>query len=236
VTDTPSWAAPGDDSGFGPGPGSGSGSGFDPASGFGQPLAAPPPSGPRQGPLVALALAVLLLAAAGGVVAAVRVGDKDRDAVTVAAAGCAGPSVDAEAVPGVAKHGGGTIEYETSPPYAGEHNPLPLPASSRPVERGTTPFAVERAVHNLEHGYVVVWYDSDASQEDVDRVADEVRAARLQKVLMVPWDRGTFENTRFALSAWGHIRYCEQPDAESIAAFYSEHGGPNGDAPERNAF
>jgi len=205
------------------------------------PLAAPRPSGSGRGPVVAVALAVVLLGAAGAVLALSRVGDEHQVSVagtvsgTFAPAGCAGPAVDAEVIPEASKHREGTIEYETAPAYGGEHNPLPLPRAQQVYQRGMGPDLVERAVHNLEHAYVVVWYDTEASQEDVDRVAGEVRATRYDKVIMVPWDRGTFADTRFALSAWGHLRYCEQPDAASITAFYEEHGGSYGDAPEKLA-
>jgi hypothetical protein len=134
------------------------------------------------------------------------------------------------------EHVQGDVDYPSSPPFAGSHHPMPLPASPQVVARDGAPeHVVERAVHNLEHGYVVVWYDARATDAQVQAVGDAVREVGERKVLVVPWSRDELDGPPFTLSAWGHLQSCMQPDAASVRAFWDQHGGTNGDAPERNA-
>lgn len=134
---------------------------------------------------------------------------------------------------GPPQHRTGRVEYDVVPPDSGEHNPMPLASSTRLVTpEEAEPLVAERAVHNLEHGYVILWYDPD-------RVHMGALRARLFEVsvralIAVPWDRGGLGDTPYVLTAWGHAQECTgPPPAAVIEAFYADHGGPNGDAPEK---
>ena len=137
-------------------------------------------------------------------------------------------------VPAGLQHRTGPIEYDASPPYGGVHNGVPLPAFRRVIHRDSAPeLVVERAVHNLEHGYVVVWYGEDVSEERVNEVGDALAEAGVSKALVVPY-AGTMDAS-FTLAAWGHTQACARPDAAALRAFWDAHGGPNGEAPEASA-
>ena len=58
---------------------------------------------------------------------------------------------------GLQQHTGATVDYPTSPPVSGEHNPTP-------AECGVhgTPIQNEMQVHSLEHGGVGIQYRPDA--------------------------------------------------------------------------
>src|SRR6185437_13896069 len=87
------------------------------------------------------------------------------------AAGCDGVHNDPVSSGGSAVHVTAPIDYSKEkygdtrggtppiPPSGGRHNPVSLGDTNRfyPLAQKPRP---ERAVHNLEHGYVVVWYDS----------------------------------------------------------------------------
>lgn len=195
------------------------------------PLAAPSATR-RRGELVVLAVVAVLV-----VLAAIGFATRDDDSrgllARPAGGGCLA-MVDQPA--GSAEHRPGEIEYAYVPPSSGPHNGAPLTTARQVIPRDDAPDrVVERAVHNLEHGYVVVWYDDTATDEEVAAVADAARAAFLRKLLVVPWDRGAFGGPSFVLAAWGHVQPCELPDAEAIKAFWVAHGGENGEAPEARA-
>ncbi len=50
---------------------------------------------------------------------------------------------------------GQAFDYPDRPPAAGPHDPSPLPDTPHVYER---PVSETRAVHNLEHAFVVIWY------------------------------------------------------------------------------
>jgi len=197
----------------------------------------PPVAAPKRGMpgWVVGAIAVVAVLVVLGAIGAVATKDDEPSGPAGLAASGAGCGTIADyAVPEGAVHADGTIEYDTKPPYGGRHNPTWLPSFQPVIRRGSAPeHVVERAVHNLEHAYVVVWYGDDASEEDLDAVADAVSDADLRKVLVVPYP-GEFE-TPFALAAWGHVQYCARPDEAELRTFWDLHGGQHGDAPEKNA-
>lgn len=199
---------------------------------------APPPGAPAPAPRRGLpgwlvgAIAVVAVLVVLGAVGVATSKDDRGGARPAAGAGCG--TIADHPIPEAAKHVEGPIAYDTKPPHGGEHNPTWLPAFQKVIRRGSAPdLVVERAVHNLEHAYVVVWYGDDVRDEDLDAVAGAVADANLPKVLVVPYP-GTLD-TPFALAAWGHVQHCEQPDEAALRAFWDLHGGPNGDAPEKNA-
>ena len=61
---------------------------------------------------------------------------------------------------------GPKVEYAESPPDAGEHYPTPAPFTKHFYAEADRP-PVETLVHNLEHGYTVVWYRADAPSKQI---------------------------------------------------------------------
>jgi hypothetical protein len=90
---------------------------------------------------------------------------------------------------------GATVDYsaEPSPPAFGQHEPSPDPITRKLYTDSDRP-RVETLVHNLEHGYTILWYDAtvagdDAQMNDLRAIADKFKGEddyRL-KVKLVPW-------------------------------------------------
>ena len=87
--------------------------------------------------------------------------------VTAAAAGC--DPVAEEAATGNQEHveDGTDIPYAKSPPDSGPHYAVPAPFLKHFYAEADRP-AVGTLVHNLEHGYTVVWYRASAPQDQID--------------------------------------------------------------------
>ena len=93
----------------------------------------------------------------------------------------------------------------------------------------------EKAVHNLEHAYVVVWYDKTVGEDQIQRLKDAADAAE-GKFLVVPWDRADFpDDKHIVLTAWGFRQQCSDVSGAVMQKFKDEHGGNAGKAPEKAA-
>ncbi len=132
------------------------------------------------------------------------------------------------------------VDYTQTPPTSGRHHPQPLDGSTTFYEPDQVPQATEKAVHNLEHGYVVAWYDKDLPQPEQDvlrQVAEAVEPATpggTAKFMAVPWDRGVFPDGRhLVLTAWGHAQPCTRVSGAVIQQFIDSYRAPKGDAPEK---
>jgi hypothetical protein len=121
------------------------------------------------------------------------------------------------------------------PATAGRHS-SPLPPEPAVYEQ---PIPEENAVHNLEHGYVLIYY----AAEGENALAEDVRS-RLEdlaqgedKVLMAPYP--DLANS-FDLVAWGKLQTCSPPedadpdDAATTAEFFISEFRSGGLAPEPN--
>lgn len=95
----------------------------------------------------------------------------------------------------------------------------------------------ERAlVHNLEHGYVVAYYDSDAPDEQVEELKSFAREqidGNYPKIIVSPWDGDLPESHNFAFTAWNVRQMCEELDTETLSVFLADHHSGAGDAPEK---
>lgn len=118
--------------------------------------------------------------------------------------------------------GFGSVAYETDPPTSGRHvGQLAAP--------GVSDLAIpdEIAVHQMEHGYVVVWYNCNAASGLTGEACTELRndlSAIVQpsaqanvNVVMSP--DPTMEH-RIALTAWQYMDTMEEVDRERIQAFF----------------
>lgn len=142
------------------------------------------------------------------------------------------------------------VEYQHIPPSSGKHY-------SNPVAFAATPFfttkdnpPVENLVHNMEHGYTILWYDPQLTGGDLDEIEDMAKRlrddAKYQQFIATPWDPtyGAFPADKFvALTHWsapdentgtgfGHRLFCERLSGQAVQDFMDKY--PATDAPERN--
>jgi hypothetical protein len=140
---------------------------------------------------------------------------------------------------------GEQIEYASAPPTSGPHYAVPASFNRKFYTPSDTP-AVESLVHNLEHGYTILWYDPAVLDEQesmltelATKVTDdeEVAEAVNGKFIVAPWDveRGALpDGTAFALTHWGaeqgYRQHCGELSGEVVRDFVAAH--PSSDAPE----
>ncbi len=160
--------------------------------------------------------------------------------LTTEAAGCLDPKdedVPKDATDEAVKHtsrDGDRVDYPAHPPTSGRHNPTPLPVGAKKFYSRDENPPPERAVHNMEHGFVVVWYDKTVSAEDIDLLEQAADGAE-GKFLVVPWTREDFpDDKHIVMTAWAEREQCSGVSGEAMQKFYDQFGGPNGKAPEKN--
>jgi uncharacterized protein DUF3105 len=128
--------------------------------------------------------------------------------------------------------------YPTIPPASGPHAdipPGPLPAG---VYDSLTLEELYRAIHSLEHGATIVWYDPLAPAGQVARVTG-FYDRRLQdaqvgqdRVIVAPYDfpddpAGILpEGTQMALVSWHRLRMCASVDLAVAFDFTSQYSSP----------
>jgi hypothetical protein len=111
---------------------------------------------------------------------------------SIAAAGC--DPIAEQVATGNQDHvpEGTKVDYAQSPPDSGTHNPSPAPFTKHFYSEADRP-AVETLVHNLEHGYTVVWYRADAPEEQIqnlERIAKTFGSDDynpVDKFIAAPW-------------------------------------------------
>ncbi len=125
--------------------------------------------------------------------------------------------------------------YNTNPPTSGPH------AGTVRADFYETAPPDENLVHNLEHGYVVIWYNctglDDAGcqslktqiQGIMDRAKPVVVASDIKKLIAVP--RRTMDSL-IALTSWGRIYKLSAFDEAAMLQFINEFRNK---APEPNA-
>ena len=113
------------------------------------------------------------------------------------------------------------IKYNSFPPTSGTHYFEPAPWGIYPTDVPEI-----RAVHNLEHGGIVVNYGSKVPAATVDLletfVDDDPRA-----MLMFPIDK---LGDKIAVSAWTYLATCKTYDEDAYKTF---RGAFRGKGPER---
>jgi hypothetical protein len=139
------------------------------------------------------------------------------------AAGCTGTVNDASQG---SSHVTTTVNYKFSPPSSGSHNPDPLP-DGIPFYNPASGIPVERAVHNLEHGFIVGWYDKDLPAAQVEKLRS-LAANAGPRFIGVPWTRGAFpDGKHFVLTAWDRTQRCTTVSADVIKDFVAKHANPD---------
>jgi hypothetical protein len=194
---------------------------------------------------------IILLGALGGVVAYAISDAKSKQlpglGVSVAAAQCNPTTTDSGG--GKAQHvGPGTsqpkvtsVKYDTVPPSHGPHFVSPdvsgrdfYTAADRPV--------LETLVHNLEHGYTILWYDGTKVKDTtlLKNIADQANKLPESsgKFKVVEWDasRGSFPADKpYALVHWatdaGHRQLCGNVSGQAIVDFVKKYPMSNTQEP-----
>ena len=149
---------------------------------------------------------------------------------------------------------GTQIDYPDSPPAFGPHwnepGQAPVPIHQRFYTTDNRP-ELEELVHNLEHGYTILWYDDTAANSPSMLADVKSIAARLDvsdtnnrySFKAVPWtkdDGDPFpDGKHIALTAWttdsagdqwGEWQYCSKPSGEAVQDFMAKF--PYTNAPE----
>ncbi len=164
--------------------------------------------------------------------------------VSAAEADCDDATDDAATGGNDHREDGTAIEYDQVPPSSGPHWAQPaFPAREFYTDRDRP--AVEQLVHNLEHGYTILWYDDTVTGADRDELEKLAASAREDdntrgKFIVAPWDqeRGRLpEGKHVALTHWGaeqgHRQLCGAPSGAVVEDFVAEY--PASDSPEPNA-
>lgn len=113
---------------------------------------------------------------------------------------------------------GTDITYETTPPTSGDHYATPADAGFY-----DTAIPEEQAVHNLEHGQVVIWYSPDAPQETIDAIQSVVDDEPIGLVA-VPYD-SVPSGSEVSFSAWGASQSCADFSNDVLNQFRATYQG-----------
>lgn len=116
------------------------------------------------------------------------------------------------------------IAYAEAPPASGNHRSQPAPFARSFYDAKDRP-QVETLVHNLEHGYVIAWYDesiaADKSQLDDLKKIGEKYNLNQERFIVAPWtsdDGPAFPNGK-------HIAYTRwSADAANQGDFKKQAG------------
>jgi hypothetical protein len=92
-------------------------------------------------------------------------------------------------------------------------------------------------VHNLEHGYVNVFWDQDAPAEQVEALKNWARGeidGEHPKMVVAPWTGEPFaEGSNFAFVGWNARQMCGQFDPDVGQVFTTNYYGNDGLAPQQ---
>lgn len=123
-------------------------------------------------------------------------------------------------------------QYNSDPPTSGLHYATEAQAGFYDENIYTYPAGY--LVHNLEHGYVIIWYNCDlldetgcaALKSQIRTVMDDLGGVKL---IAYPWNS---IDVPVATTSWGRIQKFEVFDMEQAKAFYRANLNR---APEPNA-
>jgi Protein of unknown function (DUF3105) len=167
--------------------------------------------------------------------------------VSASQAGLSKVSKDSAA--GVSDHvpDGTPVKYKTQPPSSGKHWAQPAPFERKFYAIEDRP-QLETLVHNLEHGYTIVWYDETIADDeeqlgllrDIARRFESSELDNAKKLIVAPWattDGKLPAGKHIALTHWssdaGHRQYAEKVSGQAIEQFMKKY--PAEDSPEPNA-
>ena len=156
---------------------------------------------------------------------------------------------------------GTPIAYTDAPPTFGQHYSVPDPMARKFYTSSDRP-DLGTLVHNLEHGYTVLWYDRTAAKDSQTVQEIKAIAAKFEgttnlrdKFKAVPWTSADEQGKSFpkgehiALTHWsaggvaaaassdtskqvGVWQYCSKPSGAALQSFMTKY--PYLDSPEPN--
>jgi len=182
----------------------------------------------------------------------------DVDLASIGAAASVCQDVETKTAEGSSDHQDGIqLTYEEAPPAYGPHwndQDSPAPIERRLYKEDDRP-ELESLVHNLEHGYTILWYDETAAEDDSMMTEIEGIATKLDqsdsnyrfKFIAAPWTSDDVEEGKafpegqhIAFTHWtggdkqeGVWQYCSEPSGEALKTFMEDY--PYTDSPEPNA-
>jgi hypothetical protein len=123
-------------------------------------------------------------------------------------------------------------KYNSDPPTSGPHYAEEARAGF--YDKNNYKFPAGYLVHNLEHGYVILWYNCDLLDEagcanlktQIQSVMDELGG---EKLIAYPWPS---LDVPLVMTSWGRLQRFEAFDLEQAKAFYRANLNR---APEPNA-
>jgi hypothetical protein len=210
--------------------------------------------------------AVLLLVLAAGIGYAFLDARKNQPDVAIKAIGVSASAASCspattDKATGSGKHVGGPdspstfrVKYSTVPPSTGPHFTQPEVSDRKFFTAADRP-RIETLVHNLEHGYTILWYDQSAGEakkaelENLAKDANKIDAAS-GKFIVSAWDPSYGPlpaGKKFALSHWsasfdadgkivsqaGHRQLCGDLSGEVVNSFIQKY--PRTSSPEPSA-
>lgn len=122
--------------------------------------------------------------------------------------------------------------YNSDPPTSGLH--FAEEAQAGFYEENIFTYPADYLVHNLEHGYVIIWYNCDLLDEaacaelksQIRSVMDDLGGVKL---IAYPWNS---IDVPLVVTSWGRLQRFETFDADQIKSFYRANLNK---APEPNA-
>lgn len=118
--------------------------------------------------------------------------------------------------------------YASKPPASGPHSQITARAAVY-----DSPPAIDRVLHSLEHGAVVVWHAPDASEEELEPLRAFFDGEHGDRVIVAPYDypdqgeAGSLPaDTRMALVAWHYVQLCAEVNLPAAFEFTSSYGAP----------
>lgn len=123
-------------------------------------------------------------------------------------------------------------QYNSDPPTSGLH--YAEEASGGFYDENLYTYPAGYLVHNLEHGYVIFWYNCNVLDEtECSELKSQIRSVMNDvdgfKVIAYPWNS---IDVPLVMTSWGRIQRFETFDAELARAFYRANLNK---APEPNA-
>ena len=187
---------------------------------------------PRRTRLIFIALAAVIVIAAGAIGAAFILGGDDSAASGPTAEGdCTLETFDALEASHVQELPEG-YEYNSIPATSGLHN-----ATTAIWNLYDQPVPQINYVHNLEHGGIVIQYGSEVPESAVASLADWYQEDT-RGLIVAPLAADMEEEDpeladQIVATSWTHMLRCDSFDEEALSNFSDDFRGPQGDAPEK---
>ena len=131
---------------------------------------------------------------------------------------------------------GTIVEYNSDPPTSGQHYASGLPRGFYEEEdlANLPPNPESNLVHNLEHGYTIIWYNCEQlSETECDSLKGQLRVFIDEnnqfKFIAFPWNTA---ETPLVLTSWGQKLELQELNSSQVLDFYQRNRLR---APEPNA-